>query len=125
MENLHASIDQLQAAANSVGGDVIEGAHNIKASATAEIKNLIADVEELVVRIADLKDADIARIRNKVLSAIDSAKEGLSGRVDNVRRQAQLAATSTDDYVHDSPWQALGIAALVGAVVGILATRRS
>ena len=109
MENLHASIDQLQAAANSVGGDVIEGAHNIKASATAEIKNLIADVEELVVRIADLKDADIARIRNKVLSAIDSAKEGLSGRVDNVRRQAQLAATSTDDYVHDSPWQALRV----------------
>ena len=34
-------------------------------------------------------------------------------------------ASSADDYVRESPWQAIGIAALVGAVVGILATRRS
>jgi len=33
--------------------------------------------------------------------------------------------TATDDFVHDSPWQAVGIAALVGALVGILVTRRS
>ena len=34
-------------------------------------------------------------------------------------------ADTADDYVRESPWQAIGIAALVGAVVGILATRRS
>jgi ElaB/YqjD/DUF883 family membrane-anchored ribosome-binding protein len=86
---------------------------------------LIADVEDLVSRIADLKDADVARIRTKVLRAVGSAKESLADSADSLRRQAKRAVTTADDYVHDSPWQAIGIAALVGALVGIVATRRS
>ena len=125
MESMDGTADQVRAAGQRVGGDVSEGAGNIKSAASAEIKSLIADVEDLVARIADLKDADVARVRNKVLRAVDSAKESLADSADTVRRQAQRAATTADDYVHDSPWQAVGIAALVGAVVGILATRRS
>ena len=93
--------------------------------AGAEIQNLIADVEDLVARIADLKDADVVRVRSKVLRAVGNAKESLAESADNLRRQAQQAARTADDFVHDSPWQAVGIAALVGAVAGILATRRS
>ena len=33
-------------------------------------------------------------------------------------------ARATDDYVHDHPWQAIGIAAAVGVVVGLLMNRR-
>jgi ElaB/YqjD/DUF883 family membrane-anchored ribosome-binding protein len=90
-----------------------------------EIKNLIADVEELVARIADLKDADVVRVRNKVQRAIDATKQSLVEGADALRLHAQKVAGTADDYVRDSPWQAVGIAALVGAVVGILATRRS
>ena len=60
-----------------------------------------------------------------MLRAVDAAKGSLADSADTLRRQAQRAADTADDYVHDSPWQAIGIAALVGAVVGILATRRS
>jgi ElaB/YqjD/DUF883 family membrane-anchored ribosome-binding protein len=67
----------------------------------------------------------VARIRTKVLRAVGSAKESLADSTESLKRQAQRAASTADDYVHDSPWQAIGIAALVGAVVGILATRRS
>jgi ElaB/YqjD/DUF883 family membrane-anchored ribosome-binding protein len=105
--------------------DVSEGSQKITNAASAEIQSLIADVEDLVSRIADLKDADVARIRGKVLRAVSSAKESLADSTENIRRQARRAATTADDYVHDSPWQAIGIAALVGALVGILATRRS
>jgi ElaB/YqjD/DUF883 family membrane-anchored ribosome-binding protein len=42
-----------------------------------------------------------------------------------MRQRARLAADSADDFVREKPWQAVGIAALVGAVVGILAARRS
>jgi ElaB/YqjD/DUF883 family membrane-anchored ribosome-binding protein len=34
------------------------------------------------------------------------------------------AATATDSYVHESPWQAIGIAAVAGAAVGYLLARR-
>jgi ElaB/YqjD/DUF883 family membrane-anchored ribosome-binding protein len=30
----------------------------------------------------------------------------------------------TDDYVHENPWQAIGIAAAVGLVAGLLMNRR-
>jgi ElaB/YqjD/DUF883 family membrane-anchored ribosome-binding protein len=79
----------------------------------------------LLARIADLKDADVSRVRSKVLQAVGNAKETIAESAENLRRQARVAATATDDFVHDSPWQAVGIAALVGALVGILVTRRS
>ena len=125
METFEGTANEARASGRRVGKDITEGASNIKNAASAEIKSLIADVEDLVARIADLKDADVARVRNKVLRAVDAAKDSLAEGADTLRRQAQRAATTADDYVHDSPWQAVGIAALVGAVVGILATRRS
>jgi ElaB/YqjD/DUF883 family membrane-anchored ribosome-binding protein len=125
METFDGTAEQARAAGRHINNDVADGAKNIKAAASTEIKSLIADVEDLVARIADLKDADVARVRTKVLRAVETAKESLADGADSVRRQAQRAAATADDYVHDSPWQAVGIAALVGAVVGILATRRS
>ena len=125
METFDGTAEQARATGRKVTNDISEGATNVKAVASSEIKNLISDVEDLVARIADLKDADIARVRGKVLRAVDTAKASLSEGADTLRRQARRAATTADDYVHDSPWQAIGIAALVGAVVGIVAARRS
>lgn len=125
MEYAEGSAGGARAAGSRVAQDISEGTGRVKNVASAELKSLIADVEELVARIADLKDADVARVRNKVMRAVDAAKDGLADRADTLKRQAQKVATTADDYVHDSPWQAVGIAALVGAVVGILAARRS
>jgi ElaB/YqjD/DUF883 family membrane-anchored ribosome-binding protein len=90
-----------------------------------EIKNLIADVEDLVARIANVKDEDVVRLRTRVMRAVGAAKEGLAGSADTIRGQAQQAMSGADDYVRESPWVAVGIAAAVGAVVGILVARRS
>ena len=117
--------EQARAAGNRVKNDLSEGVNDVKAAATAEIKSLIADVEDLMARIADLKDADVTRVRNKVQRAVDATKQSLADGADVIRQHAQNAASTADDFVRDSPWQAVGIAALVGAVVGILATRRS
>ncbi len=125
METFEGTAGEARSAGQRLGKDLGESADRIKNVASTELKSLIADVEDLVARIADLKDADVARVRSKVLRAVDAAKDSLADGADTLRRQAQRAATTADDYVHDSPWQAVGIAALVGAVVGILATRRS
>jgi len=125
METFDGTAGEARAAGRRIVGDIDEGGDGIKSAASAEIKSLIADVEDLVARIADLKDADVARVRNKVLRAVGTAKESLADSAETLRRQAQRVASTADDYVHDNPWQAIGIAALVGAVVGILATRRS
>src|ERR1700682_5326668 len=117
--------EQLRASGRRLKNDFSDGVNDIKAAASTEIKNLIADVEDLMARIADLKDADVVRVRTKVQRAVDATKQSLADGADAIRQRAQSVANTADDYVRDSPWQAVGIAALVGAVVGILAPRRS
>jgi ElaB/YqjD/DUF883 family membrane-anchored ribosome-binding protein len=124
--------EQARARGRRLKNDVSDGVNDIKAAASSEIKNLIADVEDLMARIADLKDADVVRVRSKVQRAVDATKQSLADgaeairqRAQDVAKHAQDVASTADDYVRERPWQAVGIAALVGAVVGILATRRS
>jgi len=113
------------AAGQRLREDSSHAASHITNIAGEEIKNLIADVEDLVARLADLNDADIASLRNKVMSTVGIAKETLAGGADTVKRSAQRALSSADDYVRESPWAAIGLAAVVGAVAGILVARRS
>jgi|ERR1700722_17096905 ElaB/YqjD/DUF883 family membrane-anchored ribosome-binding protein len=117
--------DQARASGRRLKNDLSDSVNDIKAVASGEIKSLIADVEDLMARIADLKDADVVRVRSKVQRAVDATKQTLADGADTIRQHAQTVANTADDYVRESPWQAIGIAALVGAVVGILATRRS
>jgi ElaB/YqjD/DUF883 family membrane-anchored ribosome-binding protein len=125
METTVGSTEQVRASARRLKDDLSDGVSDVKAAASSEIKSLIADVEDLMARIADLKDADVVRVRGKVQRAVDATKQSLADGADAIRQHAQSAASTADDYVRDNPWQAIGIAALVGAVVGILATRRS
>jgi ElaB/YqjD/DUF883 family membrane-anchored ribosome-binding protein len=117
--------EQARASGRRIKDDLSDGISDIKTAASSEIKRLIADVEDLMVRIADLKDADVVRVRNRVQRAVDATKQNLADGAEAIRQHAQSAAGTADDFVRDSPWQAVGIAALVGAVVAILATRRS
>ena len=126
MENtFEGTADQARATGRRLKNDLADGVSDIKAAASIEIKNLLADVEDLMARIADLKDADVVRVRNKVQRAVDATRQTMADGADAIRQHAQKVASTADDYVRDSPWKAIGIAALVGAVVGILATRRS
>jgi ElaB/YqjD/DUF883 family membrane-anchored ribosome-binding protein len=117
--------EQVRASGRRIKDDVSAGLSDIRAAASTEVRSLIEDVEELIARIADLKDADVARVRGKVQRAVDATKQSLQDGAEAIRERAQQAASTADDYVRDSPWQAVGIAALVGAIIGILATRRS
>ncbi len=101
------------------------GAGSIKGAVTGEFKNLISDVEELLSRVAHIKDPDIVRIRDNVMDALSGAKDALTDGADQARRQAQQVAGNAEDFVRANPLAALGIAALLGVVVGSLAARRS
>ena len=62
--------EQLRASGRRLKNDLSDSVNDIKAVASGEIKSLIADVEDLMARIADLKDADVGRVRSKVQRAV-------------------------------------------------------
>ncbi|HEX4153540.1 MAG TPA: DUF883 family protein [Steroidobacteraceae bacterium] len=125
METTYDPTADLNASGQKLKKDAVDAAGHIKGAAVDEIRNLIADVEDLISRLTDLKDADVATMRSKVMATVESAKETLAEGAETLRRQAQKAVSGADGYVHESPWAAVGLAALVGAVVGILVARRS
>ena len=41
-----------------------------------------------------------------------------------ITEKTKMAARSTDQYVHDNPWQTVGIAAAAGLLLGYLFSRK-
>ena len=106
---------------NGHGGAGLGGAMG---AASAEVRNLIADVEDLLRGVSNVGDADVARLRARVGATVAEAKAALLEGTADLRTQASDAAAVADDYVHERPWAAIGIAAAVGLAIGLLAGRR-
>ena len=97
----------------------------------ATIDNLVEDFgsmlteAEVLLKRSGNESGDTARaLRSEVEAKLLAAKlrlQELEGKaIDNVK----AATKATDEYVHDKPWQAIGIAAAVGLMVGLLMNRR-
>ena len=91
---------------------------------SSEVRNLIADVEDLIKRVAKVDDADIARARAKLEQTLAATRASLHNGTERVRTSAKQAATTTDHYVHENPWSAVGIAAAAGAAIAVLLSTR-
>jgi ElaB/YqjD/DUF883 family membrane-anchored ribosome-binding protein len=94
------------------------------AERSTEWKNLVADVEDLVKKVANVDDEEIAEIRAKVEDTLEKAKTSAGASIAAVRGHAEDVSEATDEYVRDNPWAAIGIAAAVGIVIGFFAARR-
>lgn len=90
----------------------------------ADLRLVIADAEELLKLTADQAGEKAAALRARVQDRMDKAKMELSHLQDAAVAHARDAAKATDDFVHDRPWTAVGVAAGVGLLVGLLLGRR-
>lgn len=63
-------------------------------------------------------------LKNLGTQQLDSAKTTLANAQNMVTDSARQYAGATDEYVRSNPWQALGLAAAGGLLVGILLARR-
>jgi ElaB protein len=50
-------------------------------------------------------------------------KQTLSSARDSMKQKYRTVSESADDFVHESPWKAITVAALGGIVIGMLAAR--
>jgi ElaB/YqjD/DUF883 family membrane-anchored ribosome-binding protein len=90
-----------------------------------EMKLVVADAEELLRATANQAGEGAASARARIQESLQVAKERLMIEAgDSAIERTRQAAKDTDQYVHDNPWQAIGISACVGAIVGMLIARR-
>jgi len=89
-----------------------------------DLKIVIADAEDLLRATASQAGEKISAAREKVQDTLDRAKAGLGDIEDVVTDTGRQAARATNEFVQANPWRAVGIAAAVGLVVGLLISRR-
>ena len=92
--------------------------------ANEQINSFLENVEDLTTALKDVDTPDIARVKAKVKIALAAAKSAVADTATQLRGHAQKVGKRTDGFVRDNPWQVIGIAAVVGLAVGILASRR-
>jgi ElaB/YqjD/DUF883 family membrane-anchored ribosome-binding protein len=98
--------------------------HATTATLKADLAAVMRDAEALIKASADQGGAKVDEARSKIRESLETARSRLLEVERAARRQGEDAMIATEDYVKRNPWQAVGIAAGVGLVVGVLLARR-
>jgi ElaB/YqjD/DUF883 family membrane-anchored ribosome-binding protein len=90
----------------------------------ADLKIVVADAEELLRATASHAGEKVSVARERIQASLASARVKLVEAERALAERTRQAAKVADEYVHQNPWQAVGIAAAVGLVLGVLISRR-
>jgi ElaB/YqjD/DUF883 family membrane-anchored ribosome-binding protein len=85
-----------------------------------DLAQLADDARALMTATADVAGEKVCEARKRLAVALERGKE-IYGRV---REQAVEGAKAADEAMHEHPYQAIGIAFGVGALIGYIASRR-
>lgn len=89
-----------------------------------DLQDVLADTEAMLKDVTAEGGEMAAALRERITANLKSVKAKLIETEQLVAEKAKVAAKATDDYVHDNPWQSIGVAGAVGFLVGLLVSRR-
>lgn len=89
-----------------------------------DLTAVIRDAEGLLRATATQTGERVEEIRARAEESVRQAKQRLAGIEEEALEHARELAGEADQYVRGNPWQAVGIAAGIGLVLGLLMSRR-
>lgn len=95
-----------------------------KEKLVADMRVVISDAEEILRATAGAAGEKMTEMRAKIETSLRDAKARLADAEAVLVDKAKAACNATDDFVHDHPWQAVGVAAAIGLAFGVLIGRR-
>ncbi len=88
-----------------------------------DFRLVVTDAEELLRATAGIAGEKVSAARERIQENLAAAKVRLNEAESALIEKTEYAAKATDEYVHDNPWKAIGVAASVGVIVGMLIGR--
>ena len=85
-----------------------------------DLESLAEDAQALLSATTEMAGEKVAEARKRLASALEKGKETWN----QVQEGAVEGAKATDQVIRDHPYQAIGIAVGVGALIGFLLSRR-
>jgi len=86
-----------------------------------DLESLLEDAQALLAATAHVAEAKVVEARKRLTVALERGKEKWGEVQDSAMEQAKAA----DELIRDHPYQSICIAFGVGALLGILLTRRN
>ena len=88
---------------------------------SAEFRSLVAASEDLLKKTAAHTGEGVDEARSALQRHLHNA-QGTAGQWrDTASRKYHQISSASDEFVHDNPWKAVGIAAAIGVAVSLLA----
>lgn len=111
--------------ANTTLKDNAAKAAEIPSGVAREFHSFVADVEDLIKSTTNLTGEELSRAKAKLNQRIAAAKVSVEEMSETIANRARKTAETTNTYVHEQPWTAVGAGAAAGLLVGYLLARRS
>ena len=89
-----------------------------------DFQNVARDAEELLRTIGKEGDSKLVEIKGQVRNSLDETLQRLEELQATIAAAAKNAARTTDDYVRENPWGAMGAGAAFGLLAGYMLARR-
>lgn len=89
-----------------------------------ELRQVVNNAEDLLQTTANQAGEGVAVARARIQENLKIVKNRLHHAEDAVLDQTRQAAKATDKYVHNNPWQSIGVAVCAGVIVGMLIKRQ-
>ena len=90
----------------------------------SDMRVVVADAEEILRATAGVAGEKMVDLRERIGERLRDAKLRIADAEAALVDRTKAAARATDDYVNDNPWRAVGIAAGVGLLLGVIIGRR-
>lgn len=104
--------------------EVSDFSSNSKEKLVSDMKVVVSDAEEILRATAGVAGDKIGELRERITDRLRDAKVRIADAEELLVDRTKAAARATDDYVNENPWRAVGIAAGVGLLLGIIIGRR-
>jgi ElaB/YqjD/DUF883 family membrane-anchored ribosome-binding protein len=89
-----------------------------------DLKTVVNDAEELLKRAASDQPREwISTVQAKAKQSLKAANDWIAEEEAAMTSKARATAKAAEDFVRANPWTVLGMAAMAGLVIGILAGR--
>lgn len=102
----------------------VQDVSSVQEKLISTIKCSLGDAEALLREAASATGDRAVELREQALTTLRQSREALYDAQDQVLAQGRRAVRVTDEYVHDNPWQAAGVAGVAGLLIGLLLSRR-
>ena len=89
-----------------------------------DLRAVVGDAEDLLKATAGQTGERVDKIRARAEESLRNARTRIQAAGSDVQAAAQAAARQLDGEVREHPWTAIGVAAGVGLIAGILLARK-